>query len=284
MACRLVLRLGSHLLAMTSLLPPLGPGGIHNLRLSHFHQGADVMPMAKDKLPNDRPKQNIDRPIPLATLHHTNEVAQRKRIQKRGAPGYQLCHSQASVLLNGLVSRFHLTNSLRRIKENANNTMSRNKEQLGQSEKFAEFTPYSKVIQHLTNPWAHFYPTVRSSKTSHLKSCLKPKDAAPDSSSFGQGANPATMPLQRSLKPWGFQSIQGACDGHCVECGAAKQETFCLVDKTDLHWLTKSRWATSTFGAPSESSTTRPAGSWRPLCDWVHHFDLGYLGIINVRI
>lgn len=87
------------------------------------------------------------------------------------------------------------------------------------------------------------------SRSAIIKSCLKPKDAAPDSSSFGQGANPATMPLQRSLKPWGFQSIQGACDGHCVECWAAKQETFCLVDKTDLHWLTKSRWATSTFGA-----------------------------------
>lgn len=212
-----------------------------------------------------------------------------KKNTKKGAPGYQLCHSQASVLLNGLVSRFHLTNSLRRIKENANNTISRNKEQLVQPEKFAEFTPYSKVIQHLTNPWAHFYPTVRSSKTSDLKSCLKPKDAAPDWSSFGQEANPATMPLQRSLKPWGFQSIQGACDGHCVECGAAKQETLCLADKTDLHswhstrltsWLTQSRWATSTFGAFG-IFYYQACRLMKTFVRLSASFDLGYLGMIN---
>ena len=164
MACRLVLRLGSHLLAMTSLLPPLGPGGIHNLRLSHLHQGADVMPMAKDKLPNDRPKQNPSTGKYLWLPCITQMKLQNEKEYKKGGSGLPTLPLASKCTVEwSLVSRFHLTNSLRRIKENANNTMSRNKEQLGQSEKFAEFTPYSKVIQHLTNPCAHFYPAVRSS-------------------------------------------------------------------------------------------------------------------------
>lgn len=87
MACRLVLRLGSHLLAMTSLLPRLRPGGIHNLRLSHFHQGADVMPMAKDKLPNDRPKQNPSTGKYLWLPCITQMKLQNEKEYKKGGSG-----------------------------------------------------------------------------------------------------------------------------------------------------------------------------------------------------
>ena len=131
---------------MISLLTSFGRGGIHNLRLSHFHRGADVMPMAKDKLPKDRPNQNLSTGKYLWLPCMTQMKSQTEKKQKRGLPTLPLV-SKRTVEWGSL--SLHLMISLRRIEENANNTMNRNKEQLVQPEKSVEFTPNSKVTKHL---------------------------------------------------------------------------------------------------------------------------------------